>query len=156
MIGDLEYNSLQKKVLKTIFKDKKNVVVSCKPGRGMDTVVKTIEIYYKMLGKKVLIVKEGERREEGYDFYIYMGNEVLEASNYNLFITNNKIYCDTSEYIEDDYKIPSNVEVVDADELEYHENIFSIMLPLKDKKRIIESINKGEKIFTSEDIKIIL
>ncbi|WP_407536175.1 single-stranded-DNA-specific exonuclease RecJ [Cetobacterium somerae] len=156
LIGDLEYNSLQKKVLKTIFKDKKNVVVSCKPGRGMDTVVKTIEIYYKMLGKKVLIVKEGERREEGYDFYIYMGNEVLEASNYNLFITNNKIYCDTSEYIEDDYKIPSNVEVVDADELEYHENIFSIMLPLKDKKRIIESINKGEKIFTSEDIKIIL
>ena len=154
LIGDLEYNSLQKKVLKTIFKDKKNVVVSCKPGRGMDTVVKTIEIYYKMLGKKVLIVKEGERREEGYD--IYMGNEVLEASNYNLFITNNKIYCDTSEYIEDDYKIPSNVEVVDADELEYHENIFSIMLPLKDKKRIIESINKGEKIFTSEDIKIIL
>lgn len=156
LIGDLEYNSLQKKVLKTIFKDKKNVVVSCKPGRGMDTVVKTIEIYYKMLGKKVLIVKEGERREEGYDFYIYMGNEVLEASNYNLFITNNKIYCDTSEYIEDDYKIPLNVEVVDADELEYHENIFSIMLPLKDKKRIIESINKGEKIFTSEDIKIIL
>lgn len=156
LIGDLEYNSLQKKVLKTIFKDKKNVVVSCKPGRGMDTVVKTIEIYYKMLGKKVLIVKEGERREESYDFYIYMGNEVLEASNYNLFITNNKIYCDTSEYIEDDYKIPSNVEVVDADELEYHENIFSIMLPLKDKKRIIESINKGEKIFTSEDIKIIL
>lgn len=156
LIGDLEYNSLQKKVLKTIFKDKKNVVVSCKPRRGMDTVVKTIEIYYKMLGKKVLIVKEGERREEGYDFYIYMGNEVLEASNYNLFITNNKIYCDTSEYIEDDYKIPSNVEVVDADELEYHENIFSIMLPLKDKKRIIESINKGEKIFTSEDIKIIL
>lgn len=156
LIGDLEYNSLQKKVLKTIFKDKKNVVVSCKPGRGMDTVAKTIEIYYKMLGKKVLIVKEGERREEGYDFYIYMGNEVLEASNYNLFITNNKIYCDTSEYIEDDYKIPSNVEVVDADELEYHENIFSIMLPLKDKKRIIESINKGEKIFTSEDIKIIL
>ena len=156
LIGDLEYNSLQKKVLKTIFKDKKNVVVSCKPGRGMDTVVKTIEIYYKMLGKKVLIVKEGERREEGYDFYIYMGNEVLEASNYNLFITNNKIYCDTSEYIEDDYKIPSNVEVVDADELEYHENIFSIMLPLKDKKRIIESINKGEKTFASEDIKIIL
>lgn len=156
LIGDLEYNSLQKKVLKTIFKDKKNVVVSCKPGRGMDTVVKTIEIYYKMLGKKVLIVKEGERREEGYDFYIYMGNEVLEASNYNLFITNNKIYCDTSEYIEDDYKIPSNVEVVDTDELEYHENIFSIMLPLKDKKRIIESINKGEKIFASEDIKIIL
>ncbi|WP_438522972.1 single-stranded-DNA-specific exonuclease RecJ, partial [Cetobacterium sp.] len=43
LIGDLEYNSLQKKVLKTIFKDKKNVVVSCKPGRGMDTVVKTIE-----------------------------------------------------------------------------------------------------------------
>lgn len=156
LIGDLEYNSLQKKVLKTIFKDKKNVVVSCKPGRGMDTVVKTIEIYYKMLRKKVLIVKEGERRKVGYDFYIYMGNEVLEASNYNLFITNNKIYCDTSEYIEDDYKIPSNVEVVDADELEYHENIFSIMLPLKDKKRIIESINKGEKIFTSEDIKIIL
>lgn len=156
LIGDLEYNSLQKKVLKTIFKDKKNVVVSCKPGRGMDTVVKTIEIYYKILGKKVLIVKEGERREEGYDFYIYVGNEVLEVSDYNLFITNNKIYCDAFEYIEDDYKIPSNVEVVSIDELEYHENIFSIMLPLKDKKRIIESMNKGEKIFASEDIRTIL
>lgn len=156
LIGDLEYNSLQKKVLKTIFKDKKNVVVSCKPGRGMDTVIKTIEIYYKILGKKVLIVKEGERREEGYDFYIYVGNEVLEVSDYNLFITNNKIYCDAFEYIEDDYKIPSNVEVVSIDELEYHENIFSIMLPLKDKKRIIESMNKGEKIFASEDIRTIL
>lgn len=156
LIGDLEYNSLQKKVLKTIFKDKKNVVVSCKPGRGMDTVVKTIEIYYKMLGKKVLIVKEGKRREEGYDFYVYMGNEVLEVSDYNLFVTNNKIYCDAVEYIEDDYKIPSNVEVVSIDELEYHENIFSIMLPLKDKKRIIESMNKGEKIFASEDIRTIL
>ena len=95
-------------------------------------------------------------KEEGYDFYIYMGNEVLEASNYNLFITNNNIYCYSSEYIEDDYKIPSNIEVVDVDELECHENIFSIMLPLKDKKRIIESINKGEKTFASEDIKIIL
>lgn len=156
LIGDLEYNSLQKKVLKTIFKDKKNVVVSCKSGRGMNTVVKTIEIYYKMLGKKVGIVKEGEMKEEGYDFYIYMGNEILEASNYNLFITNNKIYCNTSEYIEDDYKIPSNVEVVGVDELEYHENIFSIMLPLKDKKRMIDSIKKGEKTFASEDIKIIL
>lgn len=156
LIGDLEYNSLQKKVLKTIFKDKKNVVVSCKSGRGMNTVVKTIEIYYKMLGKKVGIIKEGEMKEEGYDFYIYMGNEILEASNYNLFITNNKIYCNTSEYIEDDYKIPSNVEVVGVDELEYHENIFSIMLPLKDKKRIIDSIKKGEKTFASEDIKIIL
>ncbi|MGL4785765.1 MAG: hypothetical protein ACRC2Q_02615, partial [Cetobacterium sp.] len=74
----------------------------------------------------------------------------------NLFITNNKICCDTFEYIEDDYKIPSNVEVVSIDELEYHENIFSIMLPLKDKKRIIESMNKGEKIFASEDIRTIL
>ena len=85
-----------------------------------------------------------------------MGNEVLEANDYNLFVTNNKIYCDTFEYIEDGYKIPSNVEVVSIDELEYHENIFSIMLPLKDKKRIIEGMNKGEKIFASEDIKIIL
>lgn len=156
LIGELEYNTLQKKVLKSIFKDKKNVVVSCNPGRGMGTVVKTIEIYYKILGKKVCVVKEGEIKKEGYDFYIYIGNEIIEKNNYNLFITNNKICCDSCEYIEDSYKIPSNVEIVDVDELEYYEDIFSAKLPLKRKKRVIDDINKGEKVFASEDIKIIL
>lgn len=156
LIGDLEYNSLQKKVLKTIFKDRKNVVVSCNSGRGMGTVIKTIEIYYKLLGKKVCIVQEGEVRKEGYDFYIYVGNEILETNNYNLFITNNKIYCDTCEYIEDLYKIPSNIEIIAEEELEYHENIFSIKLTLKDKKRVIADIKDGKKVFASNDIKIIL
>lgn len=156
LIGDLEYNSLQKKILKTIFKDKKNVVVSCSSGRGMDTVIETIKIYYKLFEKKVCVVKEGDIKKEGYDFYVYMGNKALETDKYNLIITRNKICYSGYEYIEDDYTIPSNIEIVDSSELEYYENIFSIKLPLGEKKKIISEINKGKRVTASNDIKIIL
>lgn len=85
-----------------------------------------------------------------------MGNKALETDKYNLIITRNKICYSGYEYIEDDYTIPSNIEIVDNSELEYYENIFSIKLPLGEKKKIISEINKGKRVIASNDIKIIL
>lgn len=156
LIGKLDYNTLQKRVLKSIFKDRKNTVVNCEPGRGMDTVIETIKIYYELMGKKVCVVKEGEKKREGYDFYIYVGNEILKDNGYNLFITNNKIYYENCEYIEDSYTIPKNIELIDKSELEYHEKIFNKKLPLNDKIKIVEDIKNNVKVFATEDVKIIL
>ena len=156
LIGNLEYNTLQKKVLKTIFKDKKKVVVNCEAGRGVDTIIKTIEIYYNQIGKKICVIKEGEKKEEGYDFYIYKGNEILKENEYDLFITNNKIFYENCEYIEDTYQVPENVEIIEKSEIEYHEKIFNKKLPISDKIKIVEDIKNNVKIFATDDIKIIL
>ncbi|MCQ8212571.1 single-stranded-DNA-specific exonuclease RecJ [Cetobacterium somerae] len=156
LIGKLEYNSLQKKVLKTIFKDKKDLVVNCELGRGVDTIIDTIRIYYELIGKKVCVVREGQRKKEGYDFYIYRGNEIFKENEYNLFITNNKISYENYEYIEDSYTKPENVEIIDVSELEYYEKIFNKKLPIKDKIKVIEDIKNNIKVFATEDIKIIL
>lgn len=156
LIGKLEYNSLQKKVLKTIFKDKKRVVVNCEEGRGINTIVETVILYYNQIGKKVLVVKEGEKKIDGYDFYIYIGNEIIKENEFDLFITNNKIIYNEYEYIEDIYTIPKNIEIIDENELEYHEKIFNKKLSIDDKVKIIRDIKDNLKVFATEDVKIIL
>ncbi|MDX8336215.1 single-stranded-DNA-specific exonuclease RecJ [Candidatus Cetobacterium colombiensis] len=156
LIGDLEYNSLQKKILREIFKNKKNVVVRCESGRGIGTTIKTIELFYKIMGKKVCIVNEGSKMKEGYDFYIYLGDEIIKDSdNYNLIITNNKVHYEKYEYIEDEYVIPKNIKIVNESDLEYCGRIFSIKLPFEQKEKIIKEIKMGEQVFATQDVKII-
>ena len=142
--------------MKTIYKDKKNWLENWELGRRVDTIIDTIRIYYEMIGKKFCVVREEQRKKEGYDFYIYRGNEIFKENEYNLFITNNKISYENYEYIEDSYTKPENFEIIDVSELEYYEKIFNKKLPIKGKIKVIEDIKNNIKVFATEDIKIIL
>ncbi|MGL5001011.1 MAG: single-stranded-DNA-specific exonuclease RecJ [Cetobacterium sp.] len=155
LIGGLDYNTLQKKVLKAVFKDKKNVIVNCTAKRGVKTIIKTIEFYYSLLNKKVLIVKDGEGKKDGYDYYIYIGNELKEIEGYNLVVTENKMDCDGFEYIEDSFSILENVKIVEEKELKFLEKIYSSKLPLENRIRAIKEIKLGEQYFATEDVKVI-
>ncbi|MGL5202073.1 single-stranded-DNA-specific exonuclease RecJ [Cetobacterium sp.] len=155
LIGDFEYNSLQKKVLRTIFKERKNVVVSCGDKRGVDTIIKTIELYYKAIGKKVCVVRDGEYKKEGFEYYIYIGEALKNSEEYNLVVGKNKVKYEGYEYIEDSYDIPNNVKIVDESELKSNEKIFSFKLPLKERALAVKEIKAGVKYFATEDINVV-
>ncbi|MGL4998298.1 MAG: single-stranded-DNA-specific exonuclease RecJ [Cetobacterium sp.] len=155
LIGELDYNSLQKKVLKAIFKDKKNVIVNCGNKRGVKTIIKTIQHYYALMNKKTFVAKDVEKKEEGYDYYIYIGNNIKELKEYNLIITTKKMECPGYEYIQDDFSVLKNIKIVEEKEMEYLDKIFSFKLPLKDKIEAIKEIKLGVQYFATEDINII-
>lgn len=156
LIKDLEYNSIQKKVLKTIFIDKKRVILNIGEGRGLKTILKTIELYFNSLNKKILILKEGEEVKPGYDFYIYLGDKVKdEKVKFDLIVTKEKLSMDEYINIEDSYSIPENVKIVDENELVNHRLIYSKKLPNSEKINIIEKIKSKNKIYATEDVKII-
>lgn len=155
LIGDLDYNSLQKRVLRAIFKEKRNVVVSCQEKRGVNTIVKTIELYHKMIGKKVCVVRDGEHKKDGYDYYIYLGEALKNAEGYNLIVGKNRIKYDEYDYIEDKCEISKNVKIVDERELRSNQKIFSFKLPQKEKMTAIKEIKAGLEYVATDDIKII-
>lgn len=155
LIGDLEYNSLQKRILRTVFKEKKKVVVNCEIGRGIETVIKTIELYNRMTGKKVCVVRDKEERKEGGDYYIYIGEALKTGEEYDLIIGKNKVKYDGYDYIEDSYKILDNIKIVDERELSGFEKIFSKKLSQGEKIKAIHEIKNGMKYFATEDIKVI-
>ncbi|MEG0069938.1 single-stranded-DNA-specific exonuclease RecJ [Cetobacterium sp.] len=156
LIGDLEYNTIQKKVLKSIFKDKKHTIVKIGKNRGLKTILKTIELFFKVMNKKVLIVKDDIIWSEGYDFYIYMGDKFeRETEEYNLVITGIDLFKEGYVNIDDRYEISSNIELVQENELFKYERIYSRKISEKDKLDVIKKVKTGEKIFATEDIKII-
>lgn len=156
LIGNLEYNTVQKKVLKSIFKDKKQTIVKIGKDRGLKTIIKTIELFHRALGKNILVVNDKNVWVQGYDFYIYMGSNFDdEVNSYNLVITDGEHYKDGYINIEDVYKIPENIEIVREQELSNYKKIYSKKISDSDKLKIIEGVNRGEKIFATEDIKVI-
>ena len=151
LIADLPYNTIQKKVLKSVFKDKENVVLNIEKGRGLTTILETIKLYYKLLNKKVSINNDLIDA----DYKIYIGDDINEVSDYNLIVTSKKIESKEYVYIEDSYEIPKNVDIVDEEEMEYHKNIYTNKLPIDIKLKTIDLILKGEKVFATSDVKVI-
>ncbi len=56
LIGNFDYNSYQKNILSSIFIEEKNVLTLYKENRGVGTIIKTIGLYYKTIGKKALLI----------------------------------------------------------------------------------------------------
>lgn len=170
LLGEFNYNSLQKNCLASIFKEKKNILLIGEKGRGINTIIQTIGLYYKSLGEKVLyitddipprkslnIVEVSDEFKEGYSFYIvdkdmdftlFANKRALVISKQNLEIENFKI-------IVDNYSIPQNIKIVE-DELWNKKNIFANFLPISIRKAILQKFNSNIDIFANKDILLYL
>ncbi|MGL5378155.1 MAG: single-stranded-DNA-specific exonuclease RecJ [Cetobacterium sp.] len=155
LIGELEYNSLQKRVLKAVFKENKNSIVICGKNRGVDTIIKTIECYYSQMNQKVAVVKDGMIKPEGYDYYIYEGESLENLDKYNLIITKDDFILEGYEVIKDSYEVLKNLRIVSEEELENYKKIFSSKLPIEQKLNIIKEIKSGENYIATDDVVVI-
>ena len=164
LIGDFEYNSIQKKVLASIFKDKKPTLAIMDKGRGISTIINTIKCYYEYKNK-IVSINDGYKKA---DFYIFNFNfkydvdiegvfETLDKikSNNILIVSNKDFFISDFKIIKDNYSIPKNVEYIDYNEIykiEKSDNFYYPFLTNKKKIEILDLINKKEKVFSTKEI----
>lgn len=170
LLGDFNYNSIQKNILASVFKEKKNTLAVVEKGRGVNTVIQTIGLYYKSLGEKILLITDEvpckktlscvdivDNFQEGYSFYI-----VSKKIDFSI-LKNKKSLVFSSENIEiegfnkivDSYSIPENIIFMEEG-LISKKNIFSNILPITTRKNILASLNKYSVLYCSRDILLYL
>ena len=81
LIRDFEYNSIQKKVLASIFKDKKKTLVVMDRKRGATTIIDTIKCYCKYRNLSFSINNEKEKHHRS-----YCNNHCICSSSYSFYL----------------------------------------------------------------------
>ena len=170
LIKDFNYNCIQKKTLASVFKDKNNTITIMERGRGVETIIQTIGLYYKNINEKALLVTKeniskktissigiGDKFVEGYDFYIFLNPEKSEIEKYKdkkiLIITEDKSFnIDGFSNIVDDYDISQNIRFVSEEELKDKNIIFSKKLPLDKKIQVIKNLKTYLEVYSTKDI----
>lgn len=170
LLGDFNYNSIQKTVLASVFKEKKNTLAIVEKGRGVNTIIQTIGLYYKSMGEKVLLVTDtvpskrtlscvdvADEFQEGYSYYIVDKKmDFLPFSDKNsLVFSNENIEIEGFNKIIDNYTLPENIVFVD-EELLTKRDIFSNILPISMRKEILASLNKYSVLYCNRDILLYL
>ena len=170
LLGDFNYNSIQKTVLASVFKEKKNTLAIVEKGRGVNTIIQTIGLYYKSMGEKVLLVTDtvpskrtlscvdvADEFQEGYSYYIVDKKmDFLPFSDKNsLVFSNENIEIEGFNKIVDNYTLPENIVFVD-EELLTKRDIFSNILPISMRKEILASLNKYSVLYCNRDILLYL
>lgn len=168
LIGEFPYNSIQKKVLGKIFKEKKNIAVALKKGRGINTIIQTIALYFKNMEKKVLLITREKMSDKtknsieiadkfikGYDYYIIYNEKIdIDEMEKFLFITDEveEDYFKNIdvEIIRDKVIIPKNVVIYD-EEFE-REKIFSNLLSVEERSEILKNIDTNIVFPATKDI----
>lgn len=170
LLGDFNYNSIQKTVLASIFKEKKNTLAIVEKGRGVNTIIQTIGLYYKSMGEKVLLVTDtvpskrtlscvdvADEFQEGYSYYIV--DKKMDFSPFSdknsLVFSNENIEIEGFNKIVDNYTLPENIVFVD-EELLTKRDIFSNILPISMRKEILASLNKYSVLYCNRDILLYL
>lgn len=170
LIGELPYNSFQKKILSSIFKNKKPVTAIYGENRGIGVISKTTALYYKTIGKKLLFVGENISDEfknfgdvspeykKGYDFYIYF-NKINKnyPENSLVFLKENQADADIEKsdrvIVRDRYTVPENIIITDEKNLYDKKNIWSRKLSRKEKYMALEKIKNLETVYATENIR---
>ena len=170
LLGDFNYNSIQKTVLASVFKEKKNTLAIVEKGRGVNTIIQTIGLYYKSMGEKVLLVTDtvpskrtlscvdvADEFQEGYSYYIV--DKKMDFSPFSdknsLVFSNENIEIKGFNKIVDNYTLPENIVFVD-EELLTKRDIFSNILPISMRKEILASLNKYSVLYCNRDILLYL
>lgn len=170
LLGDFNYNSIQKTVLASVFKEKKNTLAIVEKGRGVNTIIQTIGLYYKSMGEKVLLVTDtvpskrtlscvdvDDEFQEGYSYYIV--DKKMDFSPFSdknsLVFSNENIEIEGFNKIVDNYTLPENIVFVD-EELLTKRDIFSNILPISMRKEILASLNKYSVLYCNRDILLYL
>lgn len=170
LLGDFNYNSIQKTVLASVFKERKNTLAIVEKGRGVNTIIQTIGLYYKSMGEKVLLVTDtvpskrtlscvdiADEFQEGYSYYIV--DKKMDFSPFSdknsLVFSNENIEIEGFNKIVDNYILPENIVFVD-EELLTKRDIFSNILPISMRKEILASLNKYSVLYCNRDILLYL
>lgn len=170
LLGDFNYNSIQKTVLASVFKEKKNTLAIVEKGRGVNTIIQTIGLYYKSMGEKVLLVTDtvpskrtlscvdvADEFQEGYSYYIV--DKKMDFSPFSdknsLVFSNENIEIEEFNKIVDNYTLPENIVFVD-EELLTKRDLFSNILPISMRKEILASLDKYSVLYCNRDILLYL
>ena len=164
LIGNFEYNSIQKKVLASIFKDKNPTLAIMDKGRGISTIINTIKCYYEYKNK-IVSINDGYKKA---DFYIFNFNfkydvdiegvfETLDKikSNNILIVSNKDFFISDFKIIKDNYSIPKNIEYVGYNEIykiEKFDNLYHPFLTNEEKSNILDLIKRNKVIFSTREI----
>lgn len=106
LIGSFSFNSIQRKVFGNIFRDKSNVLVKLERGRGINTIIKTIALYYKNIGQKSLLVSELLEDKENYlGEFLDMNNIIDTGYDYYILYNPDEKNIDKLRNIENEKEI---------------------------------------------------
>lgn len=167
LIGNFNYNNFQKSILATIFKEQRNCIGIYEKGRGINTIIQTIGLFYKNIGKKVLCISHeslpkktlscvnlSSHYEEGYDFYIWLNPESIENTSVPTLILTDKVqnFSDNYILIKDSFSIPKNLVISDIENLMDKEIFFTKHLPTVEKEKIIQNLKNITTLYTTYDI----
>lgn len=170
LIQEFQYNSIQKKILAYIFKEKKNIVAYMKRGRGVQTIIQTIGLYFKNINERALLITEesvnqktlscvdiSNKYSDNFDFYILLNptmDMVKKVINKRFLIISeeNNLNIENIEIIKDSFSIPENIIFSSENEILNKQHIFSKKLTYEEKKTVIKNLSKYKTIYSTEDI----
>lgn len=170
LIQEFQYNSIQKKILASIFKEKKNIVAYMKRGRGVQTIIQTIGLYFKNINERALLITDesvnqktlscvdiSNKYSDSFDFYILLNptmDMVKKVINKRFLIISeeNNLNIENIEIIKDSFSIPENIIFSSENEILNKQHIFSKKLTYEEKKTVIKNLSKYKTIYSTEDI----
>lgn len=170
LIQEFQYNSIQKKILASIFKEKKNIVAYMKRGRGVQTIIQTIGLYFKNINERALLITEesvnqktlscvdiSNKYSDSFDFYILLNptmDMIKKVINKRFLIISeeNNLNIENIEIIKDSFSIPENIIFSSENEILNKQHIFSKKLTYEEKKTVIKNLSKYKTIYSTEDI----
>ncbi|MDY4010156.1 MAG: single-stranded-DNA-specific exonuclease RecJ [Fusobacterium gastrosuis] len=155
LLGDFNYNSIQKKVLSSFFKNKSKTLVIMEKGRGINTIISTISLY--ALQKKLKMSINLDLKEA--DFYIFYNfenlDEIKNLKTDNILVINDKnINLENFIKILDNYEIPQNIKFLSYSDVVNEKKCYHYFLNSYEKKKLIDECNRNIEILATEDIKI--
>ncbi|WP_037029323.1 single-stranded-DNA-specific exonuclease RecJ [Psychrilyobacter atlanticus] len=170
ILGDLDYNTLQKEVLSTVFRKKENPTIIYSGNRGMKTIIYTMGLWNKLHNKKTLVITKdilphyfseflniSDRYSDGYDYYIFYNElPVTQVQGDFMVITKEDVHVDGTLKIVDNLTLPTNISILEEFEIvkdyDKTKTYFTKKLPTKKKSHIIDNLDKFEMIYSTDDI----
>ena len=156
LIKDFNYNSIQKSVLASIFKNKKKTLAIMDKGRGINTIIETIKHYFLYKNLKANI-NDADTKADFYIFYNFADLDKIKnlASNNILVISTKNIELLDFNKIVDDYSVPKNIEYVDYHDIKNYQsldNFYHRFLTYDEKSKILNSVKENKQVFATRDI----
>lgn len=163
LIGNFEYNEMQKRVLRKMLIDKKSVDLYSQRGRGIKTLATAVAMYvYAKSGRKSLFVTEREdidipeifeiskRDDIGYPFrYIDNTEHKREGFYLNFYDKYRKV----EDAIEDRVEINKNLKIVSKRE---RKKAYNRGMKIEHKKIMIDRLNSNEEVIAERDFLVFL
>lgn len=180
LIGDFDYNSLQKKALNILFRKKQNVAITAKNNLGINTIALTMAIYHYLQSdtKSFYATNDAQKfkntvysyyfdfektdTQSSYSFYYFDNVKPFDIPKNSTALLYSKQNLNTPDFIslEDSSKLSQFIKLLDNmsifDKNKYPFEIFSNYLPRKDRLIYLKKIKNNENLYATSDIFVLL